>query len=263
MRLTLMAAATLTVLGMVLASCSTDNPVQPTYAGAALELMPDQPLTGSGSFTIKSKYSYVKSYPGGGGIFVLRLAPNGSLEGNVALSVEADPGLSAAVSTPVASADSPIFEITVSPADLIPLGIHFIILTASNLTHTETVTLQVDVIDWGLGNVELGQEKQQQFADWLEIEYPQLGTFSGQAWDIYATYPQILIVEHYTFLSEDWEFRVCFHVMIPPYDWSMMLLRPRGEWVATIAAIREWDENSGTYVIRKVPINDYPIMDVY
>ena len=45
-------------------------------------------------------------------------------------------------------------------------------------------------------------------------------------WDIYATYSGILVVMHHTFLDMDWELRLSYHAMIPPYNWSNILLRP-------------------------------------
>ncbi len=89
---------------------------------------------------------------------------------------------------------------------------------------------------------------------WLSQHHPEYAAVLDQKWFAYNTYPQIWVVEHWTFLSEDWELRVCFHVMIPPYDWSMMRLRKRGEVNAEFAARRESD---GT--IYEIPVSDYPI----
>lgn len=263
MRFVLMTVASLALLGMVVAGCSSNNPVQSPASATAVEKKTVEPTTGEGSFSVEAKYTYVRSYPGGGGIFVLRLAPGADLEGNVALSVSANKMLGAAVSTAVVSDGSPVFEITLSPTNQVTLATHIVTVTAYNQTMTQTVELEVEVVNWGVGSMSIAQEKQDQFVDWLQTEHPELGTFGNQQWDIYGTYPQIMIVEHYTFLSADWEFRVCFHVMIPPYDWSKMLLRARGEWDATIAAIREWDEVSQTYVIHEMPIEEYPVIYGY
>ena len=69
----------------------------------------------------------------------------------------------------------------------------------------------------------------------------------------YITYPAHLIVEHWTFLYDNWEMRICYHVMIPPYNWSMLWLRPLGELDAVFSAKREW--NGTAY---EIPICDYP-----
>ncbi len=72
------------------------------------------------------------------------------------------------------------------------------------------------------------------------------------------TYPEILVVEHWTFLNPTWEMRMCFHVMIPPYDWSMLTIRSRGEWDFQFAAKRESDGT--TY---EIPVAEYPVMCGY
>ena len=46
--------------------------------------------------------------------------------------------------------------------------------------------------------------------------------------------------------------------MIPPYDWSMLWLRKRGEVEAIFAAKRESD---GT--VYEIPVGDYPIFYGY
>ena len=89
--------------------------------------------------------------------------------------------------------------------------------------------------------------------DWLETNHPEFGSFSTANSYAYITYLAHLIVEHWTFLYDEWEMRICFHVMIPPYDWSMIWLRPRGEVDAIFSAKRESD---GT--VYEIPISDYP-----
>ncbi|MEW6410951.1 MAG: hypothetical protein AB1483_00600 [Candidatus Zixiibacteriota bacterium] len=263
MRLFLTTVASIAILGMVVAGCSSNNPVQSPANQVTVEKKTVVPSTGEGSFNVEAKYTYVRSYPGGGGIFVLRLVPGADLTGDVALSVSADKMLGASVSTPVVNSVDPVFEVTISPTNQVTLATHIVTVTANNQSMSQTVELQVEVVNWGILSMNIAQETQDRFIDWLNVAHPELGTFSNQDWEIYGTYPQIMIVEHYTFLSSDWEFRVCFHVMIPPYDWSKMLLRGRGEWDATIAAIREWDEVSQTYVIHEIPVEEYPVIYGY
>jgi len=75
----------------------------------------------------------------------------------------------------------------------------------------------------------------------------------------YQTYPGMKIVEHWTFVEANWEFRVCVHVMVPPEDWSEMWIRPRGEWDAVLAAHMD----TGGATPYDIPIGDYPIMYGY
>lgn len=41
--------------------------------------------------------------------------------------------------------------------------------------------------------------------------------------------PHILVVSHYLFFSEEWEMGLQWHIMIAPYDWARIYLRPRAE----------------------------------
>lgn len=263
MRKSLAAMAALILVGLFLVGCSADNPVQPSADQIVLGKKPVEPPTGQGSFTLEAKYTYVRSYPGGGGIYLLRIVPGADLEGDVNLSLSANKFLTAQLTNSIVNSASTVAELTISPTRQVALATHLITVMASNQTHQESIELEVEVVNWGVVSMGIAQEKQDQFIDWMQVEHPELGNFANQQWDVYGTYPQIMIVEHYTFLSDDWEFRICFHVMIPPYDWSKMLLRPRGQWEPVLAAIREWDESSQTYIIHDMPIEDYPIIYGY
>ena len=226
MRLVAVAAAILILLGLTLVGCSGDNPVQPWAADTPIDKKPvDPPPTGEGSFGLEAKYTYIGSYATGGGVFILRLVPGADLTGDVALSISAHKTLNATLTTTMVNAETAIAEVAISPTAQAPVALHSITVTASNQTHEEVIQLEVDVIPWGIVSMNTIQEKYGQFEDWLRDEHPELGNFASQRWDLYSTYPRIVVVEHYTFLSEDWELRICFHVMIPPNDWSKMLLR--------------------------------------
>lgn len=264
MRNLLVTIAVVICFGLALIGCSTDNSAISSIDAVSLDKKPvDPPVTGEGSFGLEAKYTYIKSYPGGGGVFILRLIPGADLSGDVALTVSATKMLGAQLTTTVVNAGATIAEVTISPTAQVALAMHSLTVTAANQTHQETVVLEAEVVNWGMLSMGIAQEKQTQFVDWLADEHPELGHFANQRWDVYGTYPQILIVEHYTFLSDKWEFRVCFHVMIPPYDWSKMLLRRRGEWEPVLAAIRQWDETDQDYVISEMPVEDYPIIYGY
>lgn len=264
MRSVSVTAAILILLGLTFVGCSGDNPVQPWAPDGSINNKPvDPPPTGEGSFGLEAKYTYIGSYPTGGGVFILRLVPGADLTGDVALNISALKTLNATLTTTTVNAETPIAEVVISSTAQVPIALHNITVTASNQTHEEVIQLEVDVIPWGIVSMNWAQEKYGQFEDWLRDEHPELGNFASQKWELYSTYPRIVVVEHYTFLSDDWEMRICFHVMIPPYDWSKMLLRPRGQWDPILAAVREWDEGAQDYVISEMPVEDYPIINGY
>lgn len=64
------------------------------------------------------------------------------------------------------------------------------------------------------------------FVAWLEANHPELGITQETAWDG-GLGSWVLIVEHYQFVSEDWELGLSWHVMVAPDDWARIYLRHR------------------------------------
>jgi hypothetical protein len=250
---------------IIIAGCSGEKSIQSDDSVENLS-QADSPkiFPGDRRFIVEPKYSYIRSYPGGGGIFIVKLVTDGYFNNDVRLYMVADPALNARIDKRVLSPSSDIAEITIRPDDSIGIGIFEIELKAvhagnpSNIEQYQKIALQVELFQWGPTNPVNVIPKRDEFIAWLETEHPELGNFSDRIWFPYMTYPQIWIVEHWTFLDEDWEFRLCYHVTIPPYDWSKILLRRRGEWNPILAATRESD---GT--IHEIPVVDYPIMFGY
>ena len=125
-------------------------------------------------------------------------------------------------------------------------------------TDEETILLEVEMFNWTSESLPNAIIKRDEFIDWLEINHPEFGSFSTANSFAYITYPAHLVVEHWTFLYDEWEMRICYHVMIPPYDWSMIWLRPRGEIDAIFSAKRESDGT--TY---EILVSEYPIFYNY
>ena len=121
------------------------------------------------------------------------------------------------------------------------------------LINIKTVTLEIEMFDWSSNNLPEAIIKRDELISWLETEHSEFGIFTGENYFAYVTYPQHLVVEHWTFLYENWEMRICYHVMIPPYNWSKLYLRKHGEVDAVFTAKRESDGT--TY---EIPITDYP-----
>lgn len=253
------------LLCLILTACSGEKTTQSkTSIEESEQVQLSKLFPNDAGFAVKPKYSYIRSYPGGGGIFIVKLYTSTNFAGDVRLYLEADPDLNANLDKRILNPQSDIAEITVGPGESVGLGTYEIELKAissispSNIAHYQIISLQVELLQWGPAYPTNVMPKMDDFVSWLETEHPELGNFSGRTWFPYMTYPQILIVEHWTFLDEDWEFRLCYHVMIPPYDWSKILLRRRGEWDPVLAAMRESD---GT--IHEIPISEYPIMFGY
>jgi len=253
------------LLCLIFTVCSEERATQ-SDDGSLIhpQVIASKNFPGDLGFAVKPKYSSIRSYPGGGGIFIVKLFTSANFAGDVRLYLEADPDLDAHLDKRILNPQSNIAEITIGPDESTELGSYEIKLKAisaidpSNIARYQIISLQVELLQWGPAYPTNVMPKMDEFVGWLETDHPELGNFSGRTWFPYMTYPQILIVEHWTFLDEDWEFRLCYHVMIPPYDWSKILLRRRGEWNPVLAAMRESD---GT--IHEIPLSEYPIMFGY
>lgn len=245
-------------------------------------------------FDIEAKYSYIRSYPGGGGIFIIKMIPKIGFSGYVSLQINADPNLNAQLNKEQLDKQSRVAELTIQPNELTEIKTYEIVIIATyhkkakcaslldwigkikfpflsylinrlfNLNNgdsggtflsniDEKLVFEIEMINWSSENLPTAIIKRDELIDWLETEHPEFGTFSGENSFAYVTYPAHLIVEHWTFLYEKWEMRICYHVTVPPHNWSMVWLRPRGEVDAVFAAKREY--NGTAY---EIPIEDYP-----
>jgi hypothetical protein len=257
-------------------------------------LSPNSRTINNDKFEIEAKYSYIRSYLGGGGIFIIKMTPKNDFSGFVTLQINANPNLNAQLDKDTLNKQLQIAEIAIQPNDLTEFKTYEIELTAtyhkksSHVTFLnwiskirfpllsyiisrlfnwfngdsqgtdlsniyETLTLEVEMFNWSSDNLTDAVVERDELIDWLEVEHPEFGVFSGMNSFAYITYPAHLIVEHWTFLYDNWEMRICYHVMIPPYNWSMLWLRPLGEVDAVFSAKREY--NGTAY---EIPISDYP-----
>jgi hypothetical protein len=273
---------TVALLSAIMAGCTGDNPMNPLGAGhsdretSAMHL--DQASSGDvgenpgiainpekrscSGFGLEAKHSYIRSYPGGGGVFIVKLNPGDNFTGIVGLQLAADPALNARLDRRTLSAQSKIAEIVIRPSETAEIRMYQIDITACLLANVmsqslcRTVSVEVEMIPWGPANPRDAIAKRDPLVEWIQQTHSEFGTFDDQEWYPYITYPGILVVEHWTFLNEEWEMRICFHVMIPPHDWSMIQLRRHGEWDPVFAARRE--HNGTDYEICEIPVSEYP-----
>jgi len=247
----------------------------------------------NGDFEIGTKYNYIRSYNKGGGIFILNMTSKTDFSGFVFLCLKSNPNLNAKLDRKILNKESSVAEITIFPNELIEIKTYQIILYAIHFkmpiitkivhflgnilskqlyfssshlcNHLNTSFLRnhlfgikklifyVEMFNWSSDSLPNALGKKDELIKWLESEHPEFGTFLDKKWSVYVTYPGILVVEHWTFLYEKWEMRICFHVMIPPYNWSKIFLRKRGEVHPIFAAMRESDGT--TY---EIPLSEYP-----
>ena len=245
-------------------------------------------------FKIEAKYSHIRSYRGGGGIFIINMTPKNDFSGFVFLWIKGNPNLNTRLDRRFLNKDSRIAEITICPNEsteikthqIVLIAIHFkmpIIATifhfisnllparlqfstnrlygylyasslATSMFEIRKLVFEVEIFNWSSDNLPDALVKKDELIKWLESKHPEFGTFSDKESFAYVTYPGILVVEHWTFLYKEWEVRICYHVMIPPHDWSKICLRKRGEVQPIFAAKRESDGT--TY---EISLSEYPI----
>ena len=75
------------------------------------------------------------------------------------------------------------------------------------------------------------------FIPWIAEQHPETGIDETTEWVGTIVQPQILVVSHYLYLTDEWEMGIEWHVMMAPDDWAHMYLRHRYDQAQpTIAA---------------------------
>jgi hypothetical protein len=222
------------------------------------------PDNGKGSFQLVSKYDSIRSDADGGGIFIVHISPATDFTGDVNLSLTANPLLNANLSKVTLNAKDSVTDIIIRPSKSIKFGDEegrkeFLIkVKAYNQTVEKTVNLKVYLYNWQEIENETPLEKLNQFKDYILKKYPAYSSIFGSYDNVYNTYPEVLVVEHRTFLAKDFEARLCYHVMIAPHDWSKLYIRPRNQINAVLALNRDTYGN-----ITEIPVSGYPVMFGY
>ena len=216
------------------------------------------PYKETGDYSLLSEFDTIRSYPDGGGIFIISIKKEQNFAGRVSLSVEADPMLKANLTKTILQLNDTVAEIEIHPELNASLKNYQIRIIASHAGVNKSKDLIVQMYDWGPANVEDAIPKRNEFTKWIQDNYPLYSLAFGQVLATYETYPGILIVEHFTFLTTIYELRLCYHVMIPPDDWSMIRIRNRNMPEAEFAAKRETDGS-----IKEIDVSEYPLMFGY
>ena len=222
---------------------------------------PEQSPKTPGQFTLQAKYDSIRSCPGGGGLFVITAINLYNPFEIVSLQVDCDSHLNASLTRQFISSRNPVFEVVIDPVPRIPIAKYDITVTGRGRRIAASVTLHVEVLNWEnasqLSDIAAG--KKNAFVDWLNANFPEINITHQTDWNIYSTYPQVIIVEHYTLINHEYEMRLCSHAMIPPSDWSMIRLRKRNTWEPFLAARQDTAGDR----IYEIPVDEYPLMFGY
>ena len=216
----------------------------------------DDPLTsypqGDG-FRLEVRYDSVRVAPGGDCLLPLRIIPEVDLSGNVDLTVWCEQSVNIGLTDRSINVFHPVSEMRIRPdLDCDTLSYRLVIRGVHG-SDTLLDSCRVRVVQWDPQVPVEALGKRDELLEWVKATYPDLENWDTVSWEAFRTYPQILVVEHVTFLTSEWEIRICYHVTIPPNDWSYICLRRRSEWETMLAARRESD---GT--VHEVPVSEYP-----
>lgn len=234
----------ITLAFIALISCSDNNSTNPT--------------NDKGEYGLEAKYNYIRSYPNGGGIFIVYISPNEDFSGLVQLSLNCDSKLNAKLVNTTLGTNKQLAEITIQPDSDAVIKKYSIEVIATHSGVEKKISLEVELFNWETSSFDTAYEKLLGFKNWLESINPNYSHIFKNPELYYSTYPEILIVEHLTFISDDYEVRLSYHVMIPPYDWSKICIRKRDKIGAELAAIRNTNGE-----IEEMQISDYPTMFGY
>jgi hypothetical protein len=124
--------------------------------------------------------------------------------------------------------DGPTVE-TVAPEPIVGGDAITLDLVASRGSRQESASLSMEVVEWVDDLEPLASDLRDRFVAYLEENRPELGITSRTVWTPSITKPQILVVMHYLFFSNEWEMGITWHVTVPEHAWSHMYLRARDE----------------------------------
>ncbi len=188
----------------------------------------------------------IQSYPGGIALWVLQVTVPPEELRPVSLSASSAAGVACEV-VPATLNGSGIVEVVARPdATVRGRTVNVVVRAepegaadAASTDGTARLALPLQVLRYTDQLGDTANQKLQPFISYLAANHPEFGIDDQTAWEGWVSAPNILVVMWYSFLSSDWEVLIQWHVMIPPYDWTHVFLRPRGalacEWAGEIS----------------------------
>lgn len=236
---------TLILMGLVLmflSSCICDDDDKPS-----------DPL-GKGKYYLKVQQTEIKSYPGGGGLFIISLKPGDDFEGTVKLSTLADPSLHAHLTTGRLTSDKRVAEIEIHPATTTAIKEYTIKVESQNEDTSYSLTLKANVVKADSGVIDDRYPKTlfNEFVQYIQDSQPELSISTDMDWIKYTHYPVVMAGTpcKWSFLCHTWDITV-FARSGPTWP-TWYLLRKRGEYDPHLAAYKDINVS-----IHEIPVNDF------
>jgi hypothetical protein len=103
---------------------------------------------------------------------------------------------------------------------------------------------------------DLAEEIQETFIPWLTKNRPEFGITEETEWTGTVVKPNILVVMHYLFFSNEWEMGLTWHVTFEPHNWARIYLRRRYIEAAPSQAFQLSSWTAENYTIQEVNLKD-------
>jgi hypothetical protein len=210
--------AVVAVSAMALAACAGDGSASTTSEQS------------NSPFTLQVAPSeYMPIIPGQ--LFVILATASG---GSGSVTMTADIAGDADVTPPTATVDpGEVTEFTVVARPESIGSTVSVALRAERGIVNRTHSMDLEVVEWSDDLEPLATELRERFVTYLAENHPDFGITTETEWTSTITKPQILVVMHYLFFSEQWEMGMMWHVTVPEHAWSRMYLRPRDAMTPT------------------------------
>jgi len=200
----------------------------------------------------------MKSYRGGGGLFILSMEPGDNFGGDVQLTLDANQALNAKLTTDLLSLDTKVAEVEIYPDSTISIGAEIIKVFSEHADVADTLELEVEIVEPEIvepDSMSIGRyaiKLHDEFVLFVKETYPELGITTGQDWFNYNQHPIVLYGTpgKWTFLNQTWDMTVYWTVWPKMPVW--FLLRKRGESEPVFAAFKNMD-----VTIHEIPVDEF------
>jgi hypothetical protein len=197
---------------------------------------------GGFSLTVAPETSVGRTIGGQPSMFLVSVSGSGG-DAPVTISATA-PGAAVAID-PVQLVPGVVGEVTITP-EPVSTDTSLAVSIAATRSGVERIALRTLTVAPGEDGLAAEARRHlEPFVRWLGAERPELGIDQSTAWSG-SPGAWVLVVEHYQYLSEDWELGLSWHVMIAPDDWSRIYLRRRGTEIRPSRAFEIPSFSSGT-----------------
>ncbi|HPI20021.1 MAG TPA: hypothetical protein PKY56_06580 [Candidatus Kapabacteria bacterium] len=216
------------------------------------------PNDDKGSFELSAKYESIKSYPGGGGIFILNITPGVDFSGSVKIKLNTDSVLNAKLVNTVLNNANQLTEILIQPTEGAEVKNYSIEIIATHSGIEKKTSVNVELVN----NVSVASyfayTKLLEYKDWLLTKNPAYSEIFVLFNQYFLTYPETAHLYCNTFLTDNYEVRIQYPINSSYYNWSKICIRNRHFKEPEFAAIKDMEN-----AFSEIAVSDYSIFFGY